>query len=130
MKFSKTVSRQPRKRRSEAFAAPLHARKSLIHAHLGRELREKFGTRNMAVRKGDRVKILRGKYAGVSGKVVKVDLSDGAIEVEGVVVKKQGGKETFVAIRPSIVVITETERKAEKGAGAKAGKPAAEKKTA
>jgi large subunit ribosomal protein L24 len=116
MKFSKTVSRQPRKKRKATAEAPLHARRKLVRMHLGKELREKFGKRNLPAKKGDRVKILRGKFAGISGKVINVDLSTGLIRVEGAVVKKQGGKEVFISIRPSIAVIIETERKAEKAA--------------
>lgn len=121
MKFSQTVSRQPRKKRKALYEASLHEGRKLIRTHLSKELRAKFGTRSLCVKKGDKVKILKGKYAGISGKVTKVDLSDGQIEVEGAVTKKQGGKESFVRIMPSSTIILETERKTEK-----AEKPAAQ----
>jgi len=126
MKFSNLVSHQPRKKRKALYEAGLGEGRKLIRAHLSKELREKSGRRSMAVRKGDKVKILKGKFAGISGKVTKVDLSDGEIEVEGAVTKKQGGKESFVRIKPNATIILETERKIEKPAAPAA--QAAEKK--
>jgi large subunit ribosomal protein L24 len=126
MKFDQTVSKQPRKKRKEMYGLAIHARKTRLRAHLGKELREKLGTRNITLRKGDKVKILKGRFAGVEGKVVEVNSAQGTIHVEGAVAKKQKGKEAFVPIAPSTVVITEAERKeakkqAPKGAESKKG---------
>ncbi|MCX6767483.1 MAG: 50S ribosomal protein L24 [Candidatus Micrarchaeota archaeon] len=130
MKFAKNVSKQPRKKRKAFYDAALHERRHFIHAHLSRELRESFGKRNLAAKKGDRVKIMKGKFAGLSGKVVGVDLGKGTIQVEGAVVKKQAGKEVFVPINPSITVILETERKPEKRTEQQPAAKAEEKKSA
>ncbi len=113
MKFSK-ISKQARKKRKQFFGAALHSRRRFVRAHLSRELREKFRKRSLPVKKGDRVRIMKGKFAGLSGKVVEVDLGRDVIRVEGAVAKKQGGKEVFVPIKPSTTLIIETERKPEK----------------
>jgi len=119
------LTRQPRKKRREFANAPLHYRRRFVAAHLSRELREKFGRRSLPVNKGDRVRIMKGKFSGLAGKVVGVDLGRGVIRVEGAVVKKQAGKEVFVPVRPSTTVIIETERKPREAGAGEGGKPAA-----
>ncbi|MBI5229157.1 50S ribosomal protein L24 [Candidatus Micrarchaeota archaeon] len=111
MKIKKNISRQPRKKRKELFNAPLHAKAKLVRAHLSKELREKLKRRSERLKKGDKVKIIRGRFKGRSGKVVKVSLSRGKIFVEGIVQKKQSGKEESHPINASNVVILEMEKR-------------------
>ncbi len=120
MKFSKKVSKQPRKQRKALYEAPLHARRKLLHAHLSRELRKSLGRRSALVAKGDSVKIIRGKYRGASGKVVKVDLKRGFVGVENVLVKKQGGKESPARLKPASFVITDVGQRKIRPGGKKA----------
>lgn len=105
------VSRQPRKQRKAVYTAALHTRRKFVSAHLAKELRTKLGTkrRSIAVRKGDRVKVLRGGFKGRSGKVTDVDLKKSWIFVEGCVRRKSGGRETMAPIRPSNVMIVEAD---------------------
>ncbi len=100
-----TASRQPRKQRLALLEAPLHVRQKLMAAPLSPELREKYGVRNMPVRKGDKVRIVRGDFKGREGSVVKVDLRRLRIYVDGVTIKKLDGTPRFVPIHPSKVVI-------------------------
>ena len=103
-------SGQPRKKRKFIYNAPLHLAAKFLNAHLSKELRAKMKKRAVRVRKGDTVKIMSGKFAGVSGKVLTVLPS--IITVEGAVIKKIGGKEISVPIHPSKVIITQmVERK-------------------
>ncbi len=103
---------KPRTQRKFRFTAPLHLRKHFVHVHLSKELREKTKKRAVQIKKGDKVKVLRGKFKGKEGKVTKVDLSLAKIFVEGMTQKKMNGKEVFVPIEPSNVMIVEmTERK-------------------
>ena len=96
----------PRKQRLARYNAPLHLRQKQVAAHLHKDLRATQKKRSMPVRKGDTVKIMRGKFRGLSGKIIEVDLSDRIVSVEGVNVKKQSGKEIPARIDPSNVVIT------------------------
>ena len=66
-------SKKPRKQRKFLKLAPLHIRRKMIAAHLSKELREKYKRRSIPVRKGDEVKIMRGEFKGMIGKIVKVD---------------------------------------------------------
>jgi len=102
-----TASRQPRKQRRALYNAPLHARQKLMSAPLSPELREKYGVRSLPVRKGDKVKIMRGDFKGHVGSVVKVDLSRLRIYVEGVTIKRSDGTPVFRPIHPSNVMIVE-----------------------
>ena len=99
----KVRSKQPRKQRKFRFTAPLHLAVNFLNVHLSKELRSKLKKRNVRVRKGDSVKITRGKFSGVTGKVTGI--GRGVINVEGAVVKKMGGKETPVPIQASNVVM-------------------------
>jgi large subunit ribosomal protein L24 len=74
-------------------------------APLSEELREKYGVKRLPVRKGDKVRIVRGDFKGHEGAVVKVDLKRLRIYVDGVTVKRQDGTPRFVPIHPSKVVI-------------------------
>ena len=100
-----TASRQPRKQRRAYYNAPLHLRQKLVTAPLSRELREKYGVRNLPVRKGDKVRIMRGDFKGHEGEVVEVDLKRYRIYVDGVTIKKADGTPVFRPIHPSNVMI-------------------------
>ena len=103
-------SSQPRKKRKFMYNAPLHLAAKFLNAHLSKELRAKMKKRAIRVRKGDTVKIMGGKFRGVTGKVLTV--LPGQVTVEGAVVKKIGGKEIPVAIQASKLIITQmVERK-------------------
>ncbi len=100
-----TESRKPGKQRLALYKAPLHVRQKLMTAPLSKELREKYGVRNLPVRKGDKVRIVRGDFKGHEGAVVRVDLRKLRIFIDGVTVKRQDGTPRFVPIHPSKVVI-------------------------
>ena len=100
-----TRSKQPKKQRKALFRAPLHKRQKLMSAPLSPELREKFGIRNLPVRKGDTVRVMRGTWAGHEGKVVRVDLRKIRIYIDGVTVRKADGTPKFYPIHPSKVMI-------------------------
>ncbi len=106
-----TNSKQPRKQRKARFEARLHERQHLAHAHISKELRAKLKTkrRSIEVRKGDRVKILRGEHKGKSGKVTRVDLNDLKIYVEGALHRKAKGNEVPAPVDPSNVVIVDAD---------------------
>jgi large subunit ribosomal protein L24 len=78
-----------------------------MSAHLSPELREKYKRRSFPVRVGDRVKILRGEFKGVEGKVTGVDRERQMIYVENVTIKKADGSSVPRSIHVSNVMITE-----------------------
>jgi large subunit ribosomal protein L24 len=108
-KFSTSwkASRQPRKKRKFLANAPLHLRKKFISANLSKELRKKHGKRNIPLRKGDNVKVMRGKFKKKQGKILEIDLKKSKAVVEGIQVKKQDGSKTNIKIDPSNLQIIE-----------------------
>ena len=50
-----------------------HKRDKFLGANLSVNLREQHNKRSMRVIKGDTVRILRGEYVGIEGKVEKVN---------------------------------------------------------
>lgn len=87
--------------------APLHTRKKFVSVNLSKELRTKHGKRNIPVRKGDSVKIVRGKFKGKKGKIIKVNLKISKVNVEGIQVKKQDGSKVDIKLQPSNLQIIE-----------------------
>ena len=71
------------------------------------ELREKYHTRSMRARLGDSVKIVRGEFKGIEGKITGLDTRQGKLYIEGVTREKiAGGKTSPVPIDASKVMIT------------------------
>ncbi|HPD81711.1 MAG TPA: 50S ribosomal protein L24 [Candidatus Pacearchaeota archaeon] len=116
-KFSKhwKASSQPRKQRKYAANAPLHIKRKLVSVNLSKDLRKKFGKRNIPIKKNDKVKIKRGKFKGKEGKVLEVNLKKSKIIIEGIQTKKMDGSKVNVKMQPSNLQIIElTERKNKK----------------
>ncbi len=108
-KFSKhwKSSKQPRKQRKYLANAPLNVKRKFVSVSLSKELRKKHGKRNIPVRKGDVVKIMKGKFKKKQGKVTKVELKKSKIIVEGIQIKKTDGSKVNAPLRASNLQIIE-----------------------
>ncbi len=98
-------SAQPRKQRKYQYNAPLHLRGKFLHAHLSKELRTKYKCRSVRIRRGDKVKVLRGRFKGQTGKVDRVNLGRGSLFIQKMEVIKKDGTKRTVGINPSNVLI-------------------------
>jgi large subunit ribosomal protein L24 len=78
-----------------------------MSASLSGELQVKYGCRSLPVRKGDKVRIMRGDFKKLEGEVTKVDLKKEALYVEGATVTKVDGTQVQRPIHPSKVAIIE-----------------------
>ena len=67
-------SRKQSKQRKYRFNAPLHIKQKLASSHLSKELRNKYKKRSIALRKGDRVKVIHGNFKKYEGKVERIEL--------------------------------------------------------
>ncbi|MBD3247620.1 50S ribosomal protein L24 [Candidatus Pacearchaeota archaeon] len=107
-KFSKhwKASKKPRKQRKYRANAPLHIKKKFLGANLSKDLRKKHGKRNIELRKGDTVKIMRGKHKGKTGKIQEIKIKFGKVIVEGIQRKKQDGSKTNIPLSASNLQIT------------------------
>ena len=111
------ASKRPGKQRKYRAEAPLHLRKKFVSVNLSKELRKKVGKRNLPVKKDDKVKILRGKYNGKTGKILNVKLKISKVVVEGIQVTKRDGSKANVKLEPSnlqIIEMAERKKKSEK----------------
>lgn len=102
-------STQVRKQRKYRYNAPLHIKQKFVHVHLAPVLRAKYSTRNIQIRKDDKVKVMRGQYKKKEGKVSRVDLKRERVYVEGIEVIKKDGSKIIQGIAPSNLMITDLE---------------------
>ena len=107
-------SKQPRKQRKVLYNLPKHMRRKQMSAPLSKKLKEEHKKNSFPLVKDDKIKIMKGKYRGKEGKIKRVNLSRYTVSVEGITVKKPNGKEEFISIQPSNVMITELNLKDEK----------------
>ena len=101
------ASKQPRKQRKFIARAPLHIKRKLLSVNLSKELRKKQGKRNVVARKGDIVKIMRGKFKKKQGKIIEIKTKLGKIYIEGIQAKKMDGSKTNVPLKASNLQIIE-----------------------
>ena len=109
VKWSKSwkSSIQTRKQRKYVYNAPNHIRHRLLNSNLSKELREKYSKRSIVIRKGDEVKILRGKFAGKTGKITNLNIKKNYVHIENQLIKKKDGTEVPIKFRPSNLVVLE-----------------------
>ena len=100
-------SKRPGKRRKYTAMAPLHIKKRFVRINLSKELRKKYGKRNLGVRKGDKVRVMRGVFRKKEGKITNVLLKKGKITIEGIQRKKRDGSKIDINMDPSNVQIIE-----------------------
>ena len=74
-----------------------------MKVHLSKELKQKYGIRSFGLRKGDTVKVVRGKMKGKEGVVEKI--SKDYVYIENLKVEKQEGKRVPIPVRASNLVI-------------------------
>lgn len=108
-KFSTNWKRStiPKKQRSYFRNAPLHIKSKFLAANLSKELRKKYLTRSMQLRKGDKVRVVRGQFRGTIGKVNRADIKKNRVYVDKVEQKKADGSSAPYPIHPSKLMIIE-----------------------
>jgi len=85
---------------------PSHLRDSRIGSTLSDHLREQYGSRSCRLVKGDSVRVVRGEYSGIEGKVEKVNTQKGTLSIEGIQREKVKGGNVKVQIHSSNLIIT------------------------
>ena len=100
-------SRKQSKQRKYRFNAPLHIKQKLAGSHLSKELRKKYKKRSIALKKGDKVKIIHGNFKKQEGKVERIELGKTRAFVSGIEYTKKDGTKKMMPINPSNLMITE-----------------------
>ncbi len=98
-------SKKPRKQRKSLYKSSLHKKHKLLSAHLSKDLIKRWKKRSLPVRKGDEVKVMRGKFNETIGKITKVDTKKLKVYIENVKRRKVSGEEVHIPIHPSNLLI-------------------------
>ena len=98
-------SSSPKKQRKYRMNAPLHIKRRMLSAHLSKELRKQYKTRNLPLRKGDTVLIMRGKFKGSEGKVEKIYTKQMMVSVDSAKNTTKKGNKVPLKLRPSLLLI-------------------------
>ena len=77
-----------------------------ICAPLSKDLRKKYSRRSVRIMVEDAVKVIRGEYKGITGKVSKISTGSNSIAIEGNKKEKLKGDKIDVYIHSTNVIIT------------------------
>ena len=77
-----------------------------VSSPLSKDLKKKFSKNSVRVIEGDTVKIVRGEFKGVDGKISEVSVQESSIAIEGVKKEKTKGDKFDVFIHTSNLVVT------------------------
>ena len=102
-------SKQPRKQRRALQNLKNHQVSKIFTAPLDESLQEVYGIKRIPVRVGDSVRIVRGEFVGVEGKVNSLNKKTRRLIIEECVLQKKSGENYFVPIAVSNVLITKFE---------------------
>ena len=93
-------------RNKQIYYATMQTASSQLSGMLSKNLRKKYGKRSVRIVEGDSVKVIRGEFNGVDGKVTKVSASNNGLTIEGVKKEKLKGEKYDVFIHTSNIEVT------------------------
>ncbi len=88
------------------YTATAHLLSKQLGSHLSKDLRGKYHCKSIRVVEGDSVKVLRGEFKGIEGKVTRISTEKRGIAIEGIKREKLKGGNVDIFIHPSNVIIT------------------------
>ena len=103
--MNELISVKPRKQRKLLYKGDKRLQHKLLGAPLSDKLREKYGVRTIPVKNGDTVRISRGDFSGIEGKITEVNTEKRRLIIEGVTREKVSGTSTKVPIHASKVEV-------------------------
>jgi len=77
-----------------------------ICAPISKELRKKYSRRSIRIMTNDTVKVMRGEYKGLTGKVTKISTETSGVAIEGNKKEKLKGEKIDVYIHSTNMIIT------------------------
>ena len=93
-------------RNNQIYRASLRTRSNQLGSALSKDLQKKYGKRSIRVVEGDTIKVVRGEYKDVDGKVAHVSTQANSVAIEGIKKEKGQGDKFDVLIHTSNVVVT------------------------
>ena len=98
---------KPTKMRNKQIYRALHqVVNKQISAPLSKDLRKKYPRRSARIMINDTVKVMRGEYKGLTGKVAKISTESNSIAIEGNKKEKLKGEKVDVYIHSTNTIIT------------------------
>jgi large subunit ribosomal protein L24 len=93
--------------RKKLALAKKEKKKALLNVHISKDLKKRMKKkmRSLLVRKGDRVRVMRGDMDGKEGKVLRVNYGRAVVFVEGITSKNSKGTEIPMALQPSNLLL-------------------------
>ncbi len=88
------------------FQAPHHLKSKQLGAMLSKELQEKYHKHSIRVIEGDSVKVMRGEFKGIEGKITQISTEKNGAAIEGIKREKLKGGSVDLYIQTSNLMIT------------------------
>jgi large subunit ribosomal protein L24 len=88
------------------YQAPHHFKSKQLGSMLSKELQEKYHKHSARVVEGDNVKVMRGEFKGIEGKVTQVSSEKNGVAIEGIKREKLKGGNVDLYIHTSNLMIT------------------------
>jgi len=77
-----------------------------VSTPISKDLRKKYSRRSIRIMVNDTVKVIRGEYKGLAGKVAKISIESNSVAIEGNKKEKLKGEKIDVYIHSTNMVIT------------------------
>ncbi len=98
---------KPTKMRNKMiYLATYNTRSKQLGSSLSKDLQKKYGKRSVRINEGDSIKIVRGEFKGVDGKISKISPQKNSVSIEGIKKEKTKGDKFDVYIHTSNLVVT------------------------
>ncbi|MBI1829142.1 MAG: 50S ribosomal protein L24 [Thaumarchaeota archaeon] len=88
------------------YQAPHHFKSKQLGSMLSKELQETYHKPSIRVIEGDNVKVMRGEFKGIEGKVTQVSSEKNGVAIEGIKREKLKGGNVDLYIHTSNLMIT------------------------
>jgi large subunit ribosomal protein L24 len=97
---------RPSKQRLALYKIKNHQVSKLMTVPLDKGLQEEWGVKRLPVRKDDFVRVVKGEFDGIEGKVLSVDKTVRKITIEECTLQKKDGSNYYVPISVANVLLT------------------------
>ena len=105
----RVTSKKPRKQRRALMYPKNHQLSKLFTGPLDDALQEIYGIKRMPVRVGDSVRIIKGEFDGIEGKVLSLNKRTRRLTIEEATLQKRSGENYYIPIAVSNIIITKFE---------------------
>ena len=98
-------SKKPRKQRNKIRDVPHHQVHKLFTVPLAISLQEIWGVKRLPLRKDDEVRVVKGEFKGIEGKILELDKKKRRITIEECTLEKRSGETIYIPISVSKVML-------------------------